>query len=274
MTLRDHPQHATPVKLRVLASPRTCLAIIFLILLGMACVRAALWQLDRAHAREALLQNIQAGSKARPIRLHALQPDGPDWHPASASGHWLNNFTLLLDNRNLNGIPGFWVATPLELQDSPGVAVLVLRGWLARPLPPAGLPDISAPSGLQTIKGTLLHQVPRMFDLASFSSEPAETLDGFGAHSDTTPPTVQNLSLEAFAAATRLQMLPVVIEQAPTDDAGLKQDWPGPAVDPGQNYSYAAQWLAFAGIAISAALIMMWRMLRRTASPEKQRKND
>src|SRR3546814_9213642 len=60
--------------------------------------------------------------------LGAARPDGEDWHNGQATGTWLHNLTVLLDNRNLKGQPGLWVATPLQLQDDPGHAVLVLRG--------------------------------------------------------------------------------------------------------------------------------------------------
>ena len=250
-------------------APRTkaVLALVLLALLGAACVGAGQWQLRRAHERETLLAAIEAGRRAPARVLDAQHRDGPDWHPASARGHWLNPFTVLLDNRNLKGLPGLWVATPLELQDSPGTAVLVLRGWVARPLPPAALPDLGAAPGTVQVQGTLLHRVPRLFDLGSLTGRPDTALpDPFPA-ADGRLPRVQNLPLDTLAAPTGLDLLPVVLQQAPAHDADLVQDWPGPSTNAGQNYNYALQWFSFAAIALIAAGITAWRILRRPSPP-------
>ncbi|HET8702452.1 SURF1 family protein [Castellaniella sp.] len=246
---------------------KAVLAMVLLVLLGAVCIGAGQWQLRRAHEREALLAAIEAGRRAPAQTLDAQHRDGPDWHPASARGHWLNPFTVLLDNRNLKGLPGLWVATPLELQDSPGTAVLVLRGWVARPLPPAALPDLSAAPGTVLVRGTLLHRVPRLFDLGSLTGRAGgEVLPRPFPAADGVPPRVQNLPLDALAAATGLDLLPVVLQQAPTQDANLIQDWPGPSTNAGQNYNYALQWFSFAAIALIAAGFTAWRTLRRPTS--------
>ncbi len=246
---------------------KAVLALVLLVLLGAACIGAGQWQLRRAHEREALLAAIDAGRRAPAQALDAQHRDGPDWHPASARGHWLNPFTVLLDNRNLKGRPGLWVATPLELQDSPGTAVLVLRGWVARPLPPAALPDLGAAAGPVLVRDTLLHQVPRLFDLGSLTGRPGTALPEPFPAADGRPPRMQNLPLDALAAATGLDLLPVVLQQAPAQDAGLIQDWPGPSTNAGQNYNYALQWFSFAAIALIAAGITAWRTLRRPQPP-------
>ena len=146
---------------------KALVAIVLLILLGAVCLQAGRWQLHRAGEREALSAAMAAGRVAPRMTLDAEHPAGPDWHPASANGHWLNQFTVLLDNRNLQGEPGFWVATPLALTASPAMALLVLRGWVARPLPPASLPTLQAAGGTVTIDGTMLGHVPRIFDLGA-----------------------------------------------------------------------------------------------------------
>lgn len=246
---------------------KAVLALILLALLGAACIGAGQWQLRRAHERETLLAAIEAGRRAPARTLDAQRRDGPDWHTASAQGHWLNPFTVLLDNRNLKGRPGLWVATPLELQDSPGTAVLVLRGWVARPLPPATLPDQDAAPGSVQVQGTMLHRVPRLFDLGSLTGRPDTSLPEPFPAADGHPPRMQNLPLKALATATGLDLLPVVLLQAPAHDADLIQDWPGPSTNAGQNYNYALQWFSFAAIALIAACITAWRTLRRRPSP-------
>lgn len=248
---------------------KTLAAVVLLSLLTGVCIMAGLWQLSRAHDREVIHDARLAGQQAPALILTADTPDGPDWHRATVQGHWLNPLTVLLDNRNLKGRPGFWVATPLALADEPGTAVLVLRGWVARPIPPATLPDLRATDGPVRIQGTLLHRVPRMLDLGSLTGQSETGLPQPFPAPDGTAPRVQNLALDALATATGLRLLPVVLEQAPTQDAGLIQDWPGPSENSSQNYNYAGQWFSFAAIALIAAAVLLWRTWRRAAAPSE-----
>ncbi len=66
-----------------------------------------------------------------------------------------------------------------------------------------------------------------------------------------------------------LRLLPVVLEQAPTQDVGLIQEWPGPSDNASQNYNYAGQWFSFAAIALIAAAAILWRSWRKPAAPSE-----
>ncbi|HEX7386411.1 MAG TPA: SURF1 family protein [Castellaniella sp.] len=246
---------------------KALVGIVLLILLGSVCLQAGRWQLGRAGQREALSAAMQAGRVAPRMILDAQHPQGPDWHPAAATGHWLNQFTVLLDNRNLQGEPGFWVATPLALTATPHTALLVLRGWVPRPLPPATLPDLRTADGSVTVDGTMLSHVPRIFDLGSITGHYDTALPSSWPAADGHLPRVQNLALSDLQRATGLTFLPVVLEQSPTHDAGLVQDWPGPSLNATQNYNYAGQWFSFATIALLAAAFMTWRIWHPRSSP-------
>lgn len=245
-----------------------------LIVLGalvMICASAGSWQLRRAAERIALTQAIEAGRRAPPILIDGRTADGADWHTAQATGTWLHRFTVLLDNRNLKGQPGLWVATPLQLSDDPAHAILVLRGWMARPPALAALPDLSLPGGAVTVRGTLLHHVPRIFDLGSLTGSRAGALPTRLPTPDGVPPRVQNLPLAELAGASGLSLLPIILEQAPVPGSSLIQEWPGPSLNADQNYGYALQWFSFAAIALIASLVTVWRTWlsprRRTTPP-------
>lgn len=253
------------------SNAKAATAIVLLILLGVACVFAGRWQLQRGNAREALQAAILKGQQAPARTLDAHHREAPDWYPARATGRWLDPFTVLLDNRNLKGRAGLWVATPLELKDSPGTAVLVLRGWMARPEPGTPLPTVRGDEGWVTVHGTLRHTISPLFDLGRLTGHPEAALSASDLRAGAQPPPrVQNLQLEALARATGLDLLPVIIAQDPTDDAGLIQDWPGPSIDARQNYNYALQWFSFALIALGAAAVVAWRTAhkRKARSPK------
>lgn len=250
---------------------RSLAALVLLAVVAVVCAALGNWQLDRAAERDAISRSIESGRQSAPL---ALRPGTPpeqlqDWRQAQATGTWLPRFTVLLDNRNFNGRPGFWVATPMLIDEADGMALLVLRGWIARPVAPGErLPELAPPAGVQTVTGQMLGRVPRMFELWSFSGgDPSALPSGFPAAGDE-PPRVQNLDLGGYAAATGLKLLPVVLEQTSDDAAGaaLNREWPLPPTDSDTNRGYALQWFSFAAIALAAWIAIAWRALRRRAS--------
>jgi len=335
-----------------MARPHTTLrTLIALVLLGMLVglfSSLGRWQLDRAAQRDAIKSAMEAGRKRAPIELSTGTPADrlAPWQAASAQGHWRHDLTVLLENRNYQGRPGYWVATPLVLDApaanaasnatphavsdaSPNVssnaasttapnaplnavpnavqhaaedaatpsgqaarmdgaaALLVLRGWLPRPMRPGqerpgqarpvqDLPAIPQPQGLQVVQGELLERVPRMFELWSWSDDSATQLPARLPDPDRPLPSIQNLDLQAYSAATGLKFIPVVLAQTAkggdsadadknTDNQGmvLLRDWPEPLLDSDKNRGYALQWYGFAAIAAIAWLAVAWRALRR-----------
>lgn len=253
-----------------------------LILLGiMAVVFASLgnWQLDRAGQREAIKAAIQAGRSTAALHLDAGTPatELVPWRPASAQGVWLHPLTVLLENRNYQGRPGYWVATPLLVDEASNSAILVLRGWMARPMRPGEtVPVIPAPAGPQTVSGQLLERVPRLFELMSLSQDDASQLPSALPDTTTPVPKVQNLDIEAYGKAAGLNFLPTVLAQSAESSAlaadvqsgtPLLQEWPEPSLDSDKNRGYALQWFGFATIAAGAWLVIVWRVLRRKIKP-------
>jgi cytochrome oxidase assembly protein ShyY1 len=71
----------------------------------------------------------------------------------------------------------------------------------------------------------------------------------------------ENLDVRRIAAATGLDLLPVVIEQvdpvAPPDS--LLRDWPQPDFGSAQHVSYMLQWYSFGALAVILWLGLNWR---------------
>lgn len=259
---------------------RLVLTLVLLAGTAAICVALGNWQLRRAAERETAAKVIKAGRMAAPIQLTTAtdQSELTPWRRATAHGTWLNDFTVLLDNRNFKGKAGYWVATPLLIDPSTHTALLVLRGWLPRPLMPGTtLPPLAGPEGEQTIQGQITSRVPRLFELWSFSKTSVDALPPHLPSPDKQPPKVQNLALKDLSRTTGLKLLPVVLEQTATVDPATPgarpfvQEWPLPVTNSERNHGYALQWFSFAGIAGIAALILLWRALRRRTktTPEK-----
>lgn len=252
---------------------RTLAALLLLAAVVLTGVRLGIWQLDRAAQRIAIKEAIDRGRAAAPLELH---PDTPSddltaWRSARAHGTWLHQYTVLLENRSYDGRPGYWVATPLQLEHTNPIAsngtptaVLVLRGWLARPTQiNQGLPAIPAPTGQHTVQGELLDRVPRLFELWSWSSTPQAQLPSTLPDPAQPLPVIQNLDVDALSKASGLALIPSVLAADPDTSSGLLQDWPEPSLDADKNHGYALQWFGFATIAGVAWLVVFWRALKR-----------
>lgn len=256
-------------------STRLLVALALLAIVAATCVSLGNWQLDRAAERDAIATAIEQGRQSGGLLIdaHTAPEQLHDWRPAQASGTWLPRYTVLLDNRNYNGRPGLWVATPLQLDDGSGMALLVLRGWLPRPVAQGeGLPDLTPATGVQQVSGQILSHVPRLFELWSREGADPNVLPQPFPSAGASPPRVQNLDLADYASATGLKLLPVVLEQTSAEDVGpdLVRDWPLPPTDSDTNRGYALQWFSFAAIAITAWIVIVWRALRtRRRGPGK-----
>jgi len=254
--------HPRPARPRV---GRHVLAVLLLALVAAVCMALGFWQVERAQLRRDLQHTIEQG-RARPaITLAADTPmqDLQAWRAAQARGVWRNDLTVLIQNRNQNGRPGYWVATPFMLEGG-AVAVLVLRGWLPRRFD--GLPpEVPVPQSGHIIHGQLLGRVPRMYELPSLWGKTRNPQPVFRA---VAAPVVTNLTVEDAARGMGLNLLPVVLQQLPDADMaqdGLIRQWEGPSLDADKNVGYAIQWFSFSAIALCAALVVAWRIWRRIA---------
>ena len=208
------------------------------------CVAAGNWQRDRMHAKEALRAQFEAAARAAPVALASL-PAAADWpslryRPVVATGTYLADRQIFIDNKVAAGRAGFHVVTPLSLAD--GRVVLVNRGWIAQKASRAVLPDAPPPPGVATVQGRIA--IPA----AGYLELKPETASG---------PIRQNLDPARFAAATGLAALPAIIEAtaAPMPDDGLVRDWPAPDFGIETHRIYMVQWYAFA---LLAATLWFW----------------
>jgi len=117
------------------AAGRRWIVLVAALAAAALTARLGLWQLDRAAQKNQLQAALDSQLALPPLPPAELARDAAgaaaQQHRAVVvEGQWLAALTVYLDNRQMNGRPGFYAITPLRLDD--GSAVLVQRGWLPR----------------------------------------------------------------------------------------------------------------------------------------------
>ena len=226
------------------------LVVLLATLAGVALTaRLGVWQLDRAQQKIALRQSFDDRAALPPIpqaELAAASSAAAAQHHRRVrlQGRWLPRFTVYLDNRQIDGWPGFYVVTPLQLSGS-DEAVVVQRGWLPRdPVQRTHIPEVPTPPGEVLVEGRIAPPPARLYEFSTAASGAIR----------------QNLDLAAYAAEIGMPLAPLSVVQDSGPDDGLSRHWPRPAVDVHMHYGYAFQW--FALCALMAGLYVWFELIR------------
>ena len=209
------------------------------------------WQLSRANFKAALQAEVTAQRQLPPLDGSALRAGAPLHRQVMLRGTWLASHTVFLENRQMNGKPGFFILTPLQLEGRPEV-VLVQRGWALRNFVDRSAPPaVQTPAGRVTLQGRIAPPPSKLYDFAGTS---AGTIR-------------QNLDLAQFGAEIRLPLLDVTVLQTDEASEGLLRQWPEPSTGVDKHYGYAFQWFGLAGL---IALLYVWfQIVRRFILPSR-----
>ena len=150
------------------------------------------------------------------------------------AGLWLPAQTVYLDNRPMNGRPGFWVLTPLRLSGTDKL-VLVQRGWMAR-----DFVDRTRLTPIQT-------QTTEVRIQGRMAPGPAKLYAFKGAD---TGLIRQNLDIQAYAEEIRQPLIPVLVLQTGAASEGLQRDWAAPNNGVDKHHGYAVQWFALCALVL------------------------
>ena len=196
-------------------------------------------QLGRGNEKAAFAEGIEAANRDALIELsrNEVKADDVAWRRIEASGRFEPKYAVLIDNRILHGVAGYYVVMPLRIGDSERY-VLVNRGWVAGTDSRRTLPNIATPAGVVRVVGLATVPSKRYLELSS------KVADGN---------VWQNLTLERYRAAVSIPIQPVVIQQENEIDDGLKREWSAPDLGVDKHYAYAFQWYALA-----AALLIFY----------------
>lgn len=233
-----------------------------------ATVSLGRWQLARAAQKEALQAEIEAQKNKPPIEQAAFlalakaNTDDTLHRPVRLRGLWLTPQTVYLDNRQMHGVPGFYVLTPLALEGSQQT-VMVQRGWVQRNFNDrTQLGAVETPAGIVDVVGLIEPPPGHLFELgkpAAAASAPASAAASAPAAAPAAAGSSsirQNLDLEAFRTETQLPLrTDVSLQQTGPASEGLQRDWPAPALGLEKHYGYAFQWF---GLSALVLILYVW----------------
>jgi surfeit locus 1 family protein len=226
-------------------------------------VTAALgvWQLERAaqkntlqgHVDSRAQQPVLEGESLLAQKEQALDREMLIHRRVQLRGTWLPQHTVYLDNRQMQGRPGFFVLTPLQLESQAGV-VLVQRGWVPRDFQQRErLPPVQTPVGSIQLQGRVAPGPSKLYEFADDRAQPRASR------------IRQNLDLNAFRIETQLPLAALTVLQAGDPSEGLVRDWPVVNTGVEKHYGYAFQWFGLCGL---IALLYVWfQFVRRDRSP-------
>ena len=222
--------------------------------------RLGFWQLDRAAQKNRLQAALDVRVAMPPLPPAELARDpqtaAAQHHRAvRLEGQWLTAATIYLENRQMNGRPGFYAVTPLRLDD--GSAVLVQRGWLPRDLMDRTRIAAAPPTAERVfVQGRIAPAPGRLYEFEAAASGPIR----------------QNLDLDGYARETGLPLRPLTLLQedgpSPLED-GLLRQWPRPAADVHKHYGYAFQWFALSALILG--LYVWFQLIRPRRASQHQR---
>ena len=222
-----------------------------------AAISLGNWQTRRGDAKLALQAQADAAERAAPLEIAASRSSIEDVaaqlpRRVRVSGAFDSAGTILLDNRMLGSVAGYYVITPLVVGDGLP-AVLIDRGWKARSAGKS-MDAAPAPAGQVSIEGLA---VARPSTLLELGGAPKLEVPGFW----------QNLDFEGYERVTKRSVARFVVRQAEgarstvTADR-LRREWPQPASGVEKHRGYAFQWYALAALIALLASYFGWKTWR------------
>lgn len=228
------------------------LRTLFGLLIPLACaalfVRLGVWQLARHEERAAVNAGLAARLGSPPVPFDALPSDtgALRWQRVTLSGRFRYDLEQVQAGRGNAGSPGVHLLTPLERAGT-DTLVVVTRGWVYSP-------DASTA------------------DLGRWREGDSVSLAGYALPLDADGPSapagartplrvVHRRALEARLGAPVAPVLVVMTSDSAARADSVPRRLTLPAVDAGPHRSYAAQWFAFAVIAVVGGVLLYRRSI-------------
>lgn len=205
------------------------------------------WQTDRGDEKEVRQALFEARLRETPVLLTGSVASAEPllYRRVRASGEWIPEGQVFIDNQVRDGRAGFHVVTPLKL-DGGKDAVLVNRGWIERTPDYPKAPQVAVPAGRVEIAGLATLPPRRVLELSP------ETVSGN---------VWQNLSVERYRSRTGMSLLPFVV-LADATAPGLAAIHEQPDAGVARHREYALTWFSLAATTLALWVALNLKRIR------------
>jgi surfeit locus 1 family protein len=192
------------------------------------------WQLHRYAEKKELLIKYQYGLSVSAKPFHQMNHGNEKelaFQPVFVEGRYLNNFTILIQNRFHQGERGFDVITPVRITSEKKL-LLVNRGWI-----PASSNAFKQrlDEKAQPIRGRIKLLDERQFILGKNRVNQSNQLF-----------VLQKINIDELTGMTHEDFFPYILRLDPQEPQGFLRDWTMTNIIPGRHVVYAIQWFLLA----------------------------
>lgn len=250
------PLYIGPYRFAPALWPSIAFALVLPVLLGLG-----FWQMERAHAKQQLVEQRAASELGAPLQLSRQSVLSVDdrYRPAEVRGSYVAEQQWLLDNRVYRGQPGYHVFTPFRLAGDDRPGLLVNRGWVAVGASREFLPALPVPEQPVVLTGRL--DSPASVGLV-IGDVPLDSVAD--------KVVVQSLDIAALAAVRGMDLLRYALVIDEGQPGGLQYDWsPIPEMGPEKHLGYAVQWF---GLAVALLIIFIGVNTRRNGGGDGEKR--
>ena len=208
------------------------------------------WQLDRAEQKRSQHSFFEKRQIKEAVNLdHNVikTADTADlvWRKVNATGNFLEQHQILLDNQVHAGQAGYYVYTPFRLEDSEDI-ILVNRGWVSTNNDRNLRPRLIMTEGIININGVIKEE-PRTGLL--LTKEHVEKLSE-------TITRVQRLTIAEVSDITKIKLLPFIMRLSSESKHGYTKKRQSHNSGENVHMGYAYQWFALAITLLAIYLII------------------
>lgn len=206
------------------------------------CILLGIWQLHRYAYKKTLLITYQKRLVDAPKNFKQVVNTGDlQFQSVKVQGHYLNAFTILVQNRFYHDELGFEVLTPLQMAHD-NTLLLIDRGWIKKPDNKL-LPEIQTVNEAVNLTGHIKLLDEYQFILGKNILQPNDK-----------PLVAQRVNVNEFSQAMHQSFYPFIVRLNSNETSGYVRDWTIVTVTPARHMAYAVQWFALAFVLLIAWL--------------------